>query len=78
MPREVMTLTPQANISGREPPTTASGAVEQLGRKVDVVVDGGRTAGGEPSTVLDLSGEEMWILRAGPIKGEDILRVLRG
>jgi len=67
-----------ANISGREPPTTASGAVEQLGRKVDVVVDGGRTAGGEPSTVLDLSGEELWILRAGPIKGEDILSVLRG
>ena len=67
-----------ANISGREPPTTASGAVEQLGRKVDVVVDGGRTAGGEPSPVLDLSGEELWILRAGPIKGEDILRVLRG
>jgi len=67
-----------ANISGREPSTTAAGAVEQLGRMVDVVVDGGRTPGGEPSTVLDLSGEELWILRAGPIKGEDILSVLRG
>jgi tRNA A37 threonylcarbamoyladenosine synthetase subunit TsaC/SUA5/YrdC len=60
-----------------EPPTTASGAVEQLGSGVDVVVDGGKTHGGEPSTVLDLSGEELWIIRAGPVKGEEILRVLR-
>jgi len=66
-----------ANKSGKEPPTTASGAVEQLGRSVDVVVDGGRTHGGEASTVLDLSGEELWILRAGPVKGEDLLRALR-
>jgi tRNA A37 threonylcarbamoyladenosine synthetase subunit TsaC/SUA5/YrdC len=42
------------------------------------VLDGGTTPGGEPSTVLDLSGEELWILRAGPVSREEILEALRG
>jgi len=56
----------------------AQGAIDQIGKKVDIVLDGGTTPGGEPSTVLDLSGEEFWILRSGPVSGEDILKVLRG
>jgi L-threonylcarbamoyladenylate synthase len=66
-----------ANRSGEEPPRTAKGAIEQIGSKVDVVVDGGTTHGGEPSTVLDLSSEELWILRSGPVSSEDILKALR-
>jgi L-threonylcarbamoyladenylate synthase len=66
-----------ANRSGEEPPRTAQGAIEQIGSKVDVVVDGGITPGGESSTVLDLSSEELWVLRSGPVSSEDILKALR-
>lgn len=66
-----------ANRGGEPPSRTAKGAIDQIGLKVDIVLDGGTTPGGEPSTVLDLTGEELWILRAGPVSGEDILRVLR-
>jgi L-threonylcarbamoyladenylate synthase len=67
-----------ANISGEEPSRTAQGAIDQIGKKVDIVLDGGTTPGGEPSTVLDLSGEELWILRVGPVSREEILEALRG
>jgi L-threonylcarbamoyladenylate synthase len=66
-----------ANRGGEAPSRTAQGAIDQIGKKVDIVLDGGTTPGGEPSTVLDLSGEELWILRSGPVSGEDILKVLR-
>ena len=67
-----------ANRGGEPPSRTASGAVDQIGRKVDIVLDGGMTPGGEPSTVMDISGEELWILRKGPISGEEIREALRG
>jgi L-threonylcarbamoyladenylate synthase len=66
-----------ANRSGEEPSRTAQGAIDQIGSKVDIVVDGGTTPGGEPSTVLDLSSEELWVLRSGPVSSEDILKALR-
>jgi L-threonylcarbamoyladenylate synthase len=37
------------------------------------VLDGGRTPGGVPSTLLDLSGSEPRILREGPIPTENLL-----
>jgi len=66
-----------ANRSGEAPSRTAQGAIEQIGSKVDIVVDGGITPGGEPSTVLDLSSEELWVLRSGPVSSEAILKALR-
>jgi hypothetical protein len=39
----------------------------QLGERVDLVLDGGPARGGVPSTVVDCSGEEPLILRAGEI-----------
>src|SRR2546425_8060630 len=44
---------PSANPSGLEPPTTASAVLVYFRDAIDLVVDGGATAGGEPSTVLD-------------------------
>jgi len=66
-----------ANRSGEEPPRTTKGSIEQIGSKVDIVVEGGTAPGGMPSTILDLSSEELWILRNGPISREDILGALR-
>ncbi|MEM2997144.1 MAG: L-threonylcarbamoyladenylate synthase, partial [Candidatus Bathyarchaeia archaeon] len=65
-----------ANRSGEPPPTTAGEAAEALGREVDLILDGGRTPLREPSTVVDLSGEEVWILRKGPISSEQIREAL--
>jgi L-threonylcarbamoyladenylate synthase len=67
-----------ANKSGQDPALTAQEAVDKLGGKVDVVVDGGPSSGQVPSTVLDLSGSEMWIARSGPITGTMIMEALRG
>jgi L-threonylcarbamoyladenylate synthase len=66
-----------ANISGDEPAISASEARDIFGNKVDIIIDGGRSQGSESSTVVDLTGEEVWLLRKGPVKGEDIMAVLR-
>jgi L-threonylcarbamoyladenylate synthase len=66
-----------ANISGELPAITAKEANSQTGFKVDVVVDGGPSPVGTPSTILDLSSKEMWILRSGPITGSQIMEALK-
>lgn len=66
-----------ANKSGANPPLTAQEAINQIGEDVDVVVDGGPSQGQLPSTILDLSGSEMWIVRSGPITGSMIMSALK-
>ncbi len=65
-----------ASRYGEPPPTTAGEAAEGLGGEVDLILDGGRAPLGEPPTVVDLSGEEAWILRVGPIRAEQIREAL--
>ncbi|WIM68629.1 L-threonylcarbamoyladenylate synthase [Corynebacterium breve] len=65
-----------ANISGKQPPTTAVGAKQQLGSAVAVYLDGGESSIGEPSTIIDISGPEPVILREGAISAERIGEVL--
>lgn len=59
-----------ANRHGEAPFTTVSEALESLASHPDLVLDAGRTAGGEPSTLVDLSGPEPTILRPGPVPWE--------
>jgi L-threonylcarbamoyladenylate synthase len=66
-----------ANISGDEPARTAAEAKTIFDGKVDIILDGGPSPGGESSTVVDLSGEEIWLLRKGPVSGEEIMATLR-
>lgn len=66
-----------ANKSGEPPATTAKEALRATGYKVDLVVDGGPSLGGKSSTIIDLSGKEMWILRSGPITGTQIMKALK-
>ena len=65
-----------ANKAGEEPARTASDAASILEEEVDIILDGGSTPKGEPSTVLDLSGEQLWVLRSGPITGTQIKEAL--
>jgi len=57
-----------ANISGGPSPRTAEEAADALGGRVDLILDGGPSTGGEPSTVVDVSGGELRVVRAGVIK----------
>ncbi len=66
-----------ANVSGDEPAHSAEEAREIFGNRVDIILDGGPSPGGESSTVVDLTGEEIWLLRKGPVGGEEIMAALR-
>ena len=55
-----------ANLSGRPSARTAAEAIDQLGDVVDVIIDGGRTLGME-STVVQVIGNEVTLLRSGPV-----------
>jgi L-threonylcarbamoyladenylate synthase len=61
-----------ANLSGRESPRTADQVLEQLGGRIHLILDGGETPGGMPSTVVNCLGGEPMILRQGPISQKDI------
>jgi L-threonylcarbamoyladenylate synthase len=59
---------PSANPSGAAPPTTAAEVLRAFGGAIALVLDGGTTPGGQPSTVLDLSVEPPRVIRQGPVK----------
>jgi L-threonylcarbamoyladenylate synthase len=68
-----------ANVSG-QPPTANPDDVERaLGGRIDLLLDGGPTRGGPPSTIVDVTGEHPRLVRAGAISWDDIqARVRRG
>ena len=65
-----------ANISGQASPTSAQEVVSQLGGRIAMIVDGGETPGGVPSTLVDCMGEKIQILREGPISKEELLKII--
>lgn len=67
---------PSANRFGRVSPTTAAHVREELGDAVSMIVDGGPCAVGIESTILDLSGAEVRILRPGMLDAAAIATVL--
>ncbi len=56
-----------ANISGSGSPVTAQEVYRQLGGRIALIIDGGSTPGGIPSTLVDCTTPELKILREGPI-----------
>ncbi len=65
-----------ANISGGQNPSTAQEVYEQLNGRIPLILDGGTTPGGVPSTLVDCTGEKPLILREGPISLDDLLNAL--
>ena len=65
-----------ANRSGDPEASTAEEIETNMGAQVDLIVDGGRTPGGQPSTVVDCTQDPPRILRVGPISEEEIHSVL--
>lgn len=74
--REPITST-SANRTGEPPLVNARQIVEQFGDEIDLVIDGGACQSNVPSTVVDVSGDEPQVLRAGAIPPAEIQKRLR-
>ncbi len=69
-------VAPSANRSGHVSPTTAQHVADDLDGKVDLIIDGGATAVGLESTIVDFSGAEPRLLRSGGIARADIEEIV--
>jgi L-threonylcarbamoyladenylate synthase len=65
-----------ANISGQASPITAQEVEEQLGGRIELILDGGPCRGGVPSTILDCSVSPPLLLRRGTIAEADLFAVI--
>ena len=62
-----------ANLSGKNSPVSAEEVYAQLKGRLSLILDGGMSAGGIPSTVVDCTGKEAVILREGSISKKEII-----
>ena len=67
---------PSANRSGRVSPTHAEHVEEDLGQRVAMILDGGATAHGLESTIVDGRGDAAILLRSGAVAREAIEAVV--
>lgn len=67
---------PSANLSGSPSPTTAKHVMNDLGGKIDAVIDGGACEVGLESTVITLATDVPRVLRPGGITVEQLREVL--
>lgn len=67
---------PSANISGRPSPTQAEHVAQDLGGKIDMILDGGAVPIGLESTIVDLTEDVPTILRPGYITLEMLREAL--
>jgi L-threonylcarbamoyladenylate synthase len=61
-----------ANLSGEPPPGSAAELSPSLVARIDHVLDGGSTPGGRPSTIVEVVGERVRLVRAGAIPFEKV------
>ncbi len=69
-------VAPSANLSKHTSPVTAEHVYNDLKGKIELILDGGKSAGGIESTVLDVTGSVPRILRAGLITKEMVESVV--
>ena len=65
-------VAPSANKSQTISPTTARHVYESLGEKVDMILDGGPCSVGVESTIIDITGKHVVLLRAGGLSLEEL------
>ncbi len=66
-----------ANVSGMQSPTTADEVNEQIGDRIEYILDGGSSFHGLESTIVGFENKMPVILRAGAISEEEILATLQ-
>jgi L-threonylcarbamoyladenylate synthase len=67
---------PSANLSTAPSPTKAEHVINDLDGKVDLIIDGGDTALGIESTIIDMATKPYKLLRPGAFTVEDIERLV--
>ncbi|MDR1392371.1 MAG: threonylcarbamoyl-AMP synthase [Bifidobacteriaceae bacterium] len=65
-----------ANLTGLRPAVTVAAARHQLGTAVAHYLDGGTAPGGQPSSIVDLTGPDPKLVRSGPVSWEAVSQVL--
>jgi L-threonylcarbamoyladenylate synthase len=61
-----------ANISGEPATEDPNQVAARLGGGVDYLLDAGTTAGGPASTIVDVTGEQVRLIRAGAVPWKDV------
>lgn len=79
--RDLLSLTgplavTSANLFGQSAPSTALGVEAQLAGRIALILDGGVTPGGMPSTMVDCTEGRPNLVREGPISFEQIINAL--
>jgi L-threonylcarbamoyladenylate synthase len=59
---------PSANLTGGPPPSSAQEVLAVFDGRIDLILDGGPTPGGLPSTVLDVTVDPPRVLREGAVR----------
>ena len=67
---------PSANVSNQVSPTTADHVAAQLAGRIPLIIDGGAAEVGIESTVVEVAGEAVRVLRPGMISAEAIAAAL--
>lgn len=67
---------PSANSSGRISPTSAEAVADDLGARIELVVDGGPTPVGLESTIVGIGPEGVELLRPGGLPADEIESVV--
>lgn len=67
---------PSANRFSQLSPTEAIHVEKQLGEKVDIILDGGKSNIGVESTIIEVNNNTQTLLRPGGIAKEDIEKVI--
>jgi len=63
---------PSANASGAVSPTRAEHVADSLGGEPDLIIDDGPCSIGLESTVVDVSGKDLYVLRHGAVTQEEL------
>ncbi len=61
-----------ANLSGQPSASLAAEVLRGMGGEIDAILDAGQTAGGLGSTLLDVTGERLKIIRRGASPGSQL------
>src|SRR5262249_35240110 len=73
---DVPIAAPSANPFGRLSPTTAEHVRDQLGGRINAILDGGPCRVGIESTIVGVDGDRLTLLRPGGIPIEQIVEVV--
>jgi L-threonylcarbamoyladenylate synthase len=66
-----------ANLTEKPPCTTAADVLLQIGDAVPLIIDGGPTPAHVPSTVIELTGGQFRLIRAGAIPESELKDLLK-